>query len=41
MPTRQSGAVRQFAEERLTSIATEIATEPTGTACDENGPSAF
>jgi hypothetical protein len=28
----------EFAEEYLTSIATEIATEPTGTGCDENGP---
>jgi hypothetical protein len=28
----------ECAEEHLTSIATEIATEPTGTGCDENGP---
>ena len=28
----------KFAEKHLTPIATEIATEPTGTGCDENGP---
>ena len=29
----------KFSEEHLTFIATEIATEPAGTGCDENGPS--